>query len=143
MRAMGLALCALMLGCAPSHKVTIEEMQAAPGCYFWTRGIATSYGIVENGQAHLHGSFAPRQPMMFTGPTEIDLPGAWVKHPVAHYENRQLTVWNQLNVTIGDRESTVHGVFGGMKVEYNDKCSDRDAALGVSLMVLVAAASQH
>ena len=144
MRTLTLALFAmLVLGCAPSHKVTIEEMQSAPTCHFWTRGFGTSWGTVENGQAHLNGSFAPKQPMTFTGPTEIDMPGAWVKHPVGHYENHTLNVWNQLEVPIGEHESVVRGTFAGMKVEYNDKCTDRDAALGVALMVLAAVASSH
>jgi hypothetical protein len=144
MRPLPLALLAtLVMGCAPSHKVTLEEMQTSPTCHFWARGIGTTWGTVENGQAHLNGSFAPKQPMMFTSPTEIDLPGAWVKHPVGRYENHTLNVWNQLEVPITEHQSVVPGMLGGMKVEYNDKCSDRDAALGVALMVLAAAASSH
>jgi len=144
MRTLTLALLAtLVMGCAPSHKVTLEEMQTAQTCHFWMRGIATSWGTVENGQARLNGGFAPKQPLVFTSPTEIDMPGAWVKHPVGSYENHTLNVWSSINVPITEHQSVVPGMFAGMKVEYNDRCSDRDAALGVALMVMVAVASSH
>jgi hypothetical protein len=142
----GLLAFVALAGCA--HSPPIAEMQNDPRCHVWARGgLGNLASVVENGQASLYGlGGGVKKGPRFSSDTDIEWPGSWGKKRIGTYVDHYLTIhgmWSDLGPTlIGPHEAVVQGLMSSLKMEYNERCTDRDAALGV-LAITVVVASQH
>ena len=90
------------------------------------------------GQATVYGPMSERRGAYFSGESSIVMPGTAVK---ATYAERKLTFHGVVAgpAWIGKGEATVPNPFGDSHFRFNEACSDRDAAVGITSIVAVIA----
>jgi hypothetical protein len=133
---------------ACSTAPSIPDMRADQRCHVWAQGGLGHAGVqVIQERARIYGTFGMVDGAFFSAPTEIGFPGPFGQQDLATYHEgeRSLMIHGALGdlgpTIIGQGKAVVPGALGSLVVEFNEHCTDRDAALGVVSLVVVA--SQH
>lgn len=134
--------CALLsMACASAPP--IEAMQTDSRCHVWARGfMGHAAARVDQGQATMYTALGEQEGAHFTSATEIELNG----RAIGTYTRPQLVLHGFMGdldpIHIGPRGAVVHGLMSDVVFEFNERCSDTDAAVAVTTLV-AAIASQH
>ena len=113
-------------------------MVASPTCHVWTGSGAGLVAARVKGQATVYGPASKRPGAYLSRDGSIVLPGSAIKATLAE---RKLTFTGVLAgpAWIGDEEATVPNPFGDSSFHFNEACSERDAAVGITSIVAVIA----
>jgi hypothetical protein len=113
-------------------------MYASPTCHVWTGSGAGMVAARVKGQATVLGPLSQTRGAYFSGDNSIVMPGTAIK---ATYAERKLTFHGVMAgpAWIGDGAATVPNPFGDSSFRFNDACTDRDAAVGITSIVAVIA----
>ena len=119
----------------------IAEMQTHTACHVWTEGMMGYAAARVDDQAHLYGAFGTVDAAYFVTDSELlwDAPLATAK---GTYQNGDLVIHGFMSdigpIEIGDHAAILEGWLGDALFEFNDRCSDDQAAMGVmSLFVAI------
>jgi hypothetical protein len=113
-------------------------MYASPTCHVWTGSGAGMVAARVKGQATVLGPLSQTRGAYFSGDNSIVMPGTAIK---ATYAERKLTFHGVMAgpAWIVDGAATVPNPFGDSSFRFNDACTDRDAAVGITSIVAVIA----
>jgi hypothetical protein len=127
---------------------SVEVMRTDPRCHAWTQGALGHAGVeVIGDRSHIYGTIGKVEGAFYLDPERIAYDGTFGQRQMGTYHPPQLIVHGAFGdldpIEIGPRRSVVRGALGSLVVEYNDRCTDREAALGVVGIVIVAASQHH
>jgi hypothetical protein len=140
------ACCVSGLGCSTAP--SIRDMQSDPKCHAWARGPLGHAGVMVTGdRSQIYGTFGKAAGAYYVDPTTIEFSGPFGRRRMGTYEAPKLTIHGALGdvgpLVVGPERTVVTGGLADLVVEYNQRCSDREAALGVVSLVVVAASQNH
>ena len=121
------------------------SMTTSPVCHVWTNDAFGPVSASVSGNAQVHGAFGKQSGAYFVGDSKIQMPGA-ASSWTATYAERTLMIHGLRDIgpaTLGTRSATVHGLGGTPHFQWNERCSDRDAALGITSLVVFMIASSE
>ena len=136
-------------GPACSSAPSIEAMRTDPRCHAWATGGLGHAGVVVVGdRSQIYGTMGKVEGAYYLDPSSIVYSGTFGQRKMGTYHAPELVVHGSFGdldpIEIGQRRAVVRGALGGsLVVEYNDRCTDREAALGVVGIVIVAASHHH
>jgi hypothetical protein len=135
-----ITLCFALVGCGSAP--AISEMHTHAQCHVWTEGGMSHAAARVDQRAWVYGSFGEAEAAYFVARDQLEWPGTFGAAR-GTYRNRELTIYGALGdigpIAIEDRRATVEGVLGDLEFEFNERCSDRQAAMGVMSLVVALA----
>jgi hypothetical protein len=127
---------------------SIQSMQTDPRCRAWASGafghVATG---VEKERSTIYGRWGEVEGAYFKSPTEIEFPGRWGRKHLGTLSGGSVTLHGNFAdvgpVVIGRGRAEIPAAFGSVVVEFNDRCSERDAALGIVNIFVLASEKRY
>jgi len=132
-------LLSLSAACGPS----IANLPSAKSCHVWLDGTTANIVAEVGKRAVVQGTMGDIGGAYFTGDRTVVFPGM-MGDVQATYEPPRVIVHGytgDLEATIGADHAIVDGFLGDLRIDFNRACSDRQQALGVISVMVVAASS--